>query len=88
MNGSIMGMTQEETVSPNTAPPIPPPSELSTRQKNCTKSMTNLPFVSSGDFGNSSQHIQLALVTSNLSGEKSHIGTTVLNTQKEKGMTT
>ena len=83
-----ISMTKEETVSQNTMPPIPPPSELSPGKKNCTKSITNLHFVSSGDFGNSSQHIQLAKVTSNLSGDKSKVGTAVLNTQKEKGTTT
>ena len=33
-----ISMTKEQTVSQNTMPPIPPPSELSPGQKNQTKS--------------------------------------------------
>ena len=88
MDGCIMSMTPEETVSPNTMSPTPLPLELSTYQNNLPKIITNLAFVSSGDFGNSSQPIQLALVTSNLTGETSQKGARVSPTPQEKGTTT
>ena len=83
-----MSITQEEAVSPNTMPPTPLPLELSTHQNNRPKNITNLPFVSSGDFENSSQPIQLAPVTSNLSSETSQKGARVSPTPQKKGTTT